>query len=303
MEGDPALLLDIVKRVSGFIVFLSTTKAGLSFVAAALAAACLAKVALSLRAASLAEAAAGRRLGAAGGFLAVLEALGSIAARLAASLPGLLIAAAVSLSLVAVGETASRLQAIADEAQRVKELRAVVRNLERSAKVADVRVLTQIGGRTRLAIDFYDPSAGNAPASSKEIEIAGRDIYFDAIVLNFAYSEIEQGRATNIAVPYRVFSDEVAQADGVPLGASDEAGVPYAFRRADGDVYGIAPAVYRARLAELMSLAASEEEARKEGVVRSLYGSALHKKVKPGDRLELRVEQSGGLTLRDKPVF
>jgi hypothetical protein len=218
-------------------------------------------------------------------------------------LPTLALLAVATLSLVAVGETVSRMEEAAAAAARIRELRAVVRNLERSVKVAEVRVLSRAQGVTKLSFSYFEPASPTKPVATKEIEIAGSDIYFDAVVLNFDYSEIEEGRRTNLAIPYRVFSDEVPQAEAIPLGAFDAEGIPYAFHRADEDVYGLAPEVYRARLAELMEIAKTDAASRKEGIVRSLYGSALHKRVQVGDVLELRIEQTGGMTVKERFPF
>jgi hypothetical protein len=218
-------------------------------------------------------------------------------------LPTLLLLAVSALSLVTVSAAVSRMEEAAAAAARIRELRSVIRNLERSVKVAEVKVLSRTLGVTRLSLSYFDPSFPSGSVGNKEINIAGSDIYIDAIVLNFQYSEIEEGRKTNLAIPYRVFSDEVSQAEGVPLGAFDPAGVPYAFHRADEDLYGISPAVYRSRLAELMEIARTDAASRKEGIVRSLYGGALHRRVQVGDVLELRIEQSGGMTLKERFPF
>jgi len=169
--------------------------------------------------------------------------------------------------------------------------------------VADIRVLSVQNGQTRLAMDFYAPSQAGEAVERKEILISGRDIYFDSIVLNFEYSQIAAGRRVNIAIPYRVFSDEVPQMEGISLGALDENGVPYIFQRSDEDIYGLTPQIYRDRLKELMELVRTDGSAREAGIVRSLYGSAVHKRVSPGDRLELRIEQTGGLTVKERFAF
>ncbi len=303
MEGNPAALMEIVKRLSSVIVFLFTTRVGLLSLAAISFLAIGLRVATAVRTAALAERAASARLTPAGAFLAAFDAASSLAGRLVALLPTLALLAVAALSIAAVGRTVERLEEAAAAAQRIRELRAVVRNLERSVKVAEVKVLSRSLGKTRLSLAYFDPAAPGSRIGERELEIAGSDIYFDAVVLNFRYSEIEEGRETNLAIPYRVFSDEVPQAEGIPLGAFDAEGVPYAFHRADEDVYGLAPAVYRERLAELMEIAKTDAASRKEGIVRSLYGAAVHKRVQAGDALEIRIEASGGMTVKERFPF
>jgi hypothetical protein len=303
MEGKIADLFSVAERISSILVFLFTTRAGLIALALVFVSALALKVGLAVRRASSAARSSLGRLGSGAAFLAAMEATFDVMGRILASLPTLALLAAASLSLVVVGKTVSRLEEAAAAAERIRELRAVVRNLERSVKVAEVRILSRTNGVTRLSITYYDPSSPPDPIGTKDIEIRGSDIYFDAVVLNFQYSEIEEGRRTNIAIPYRVFSDEVPQAEGVPLGAFDGQGIPYAFHRADADIYGIAPEAYRARLAELMEIAKTDAASRKEGIVRSLYGSAVHRRVEPGDVLEIRIEQSGGMTVKERFPF
>ncbi len=303
MEGNPAALTETVKRLSSAIVFLFTTRVGLLSLAILCLLALVLRVAAAVRSAARAERAASARLSSSGAFLAAFDAAAGVAGRIVSLLPTLALLAVAALSVAAVGQTVGRLEEAAAAAQRIRELRAVVRNLERSVKVAEVRVLARSRGKTRLSLTFFDPASPGRRVGEKELEIAGSDIYFDAVVLNFRYSEIEEGRETNLAIPYRVFSDEVPQAEGIPLGAFDAEGVPYAFHRADDDIYGIAPEVYRERLAELMEIAKTDAASRKEGIVRSLYGAAVHKRVQVGDALEIRIEATGGLTVKERFPF
>lgn len=303
MHSDMRALTALVKVLSDAIVFAFTTPVGLSALGALLLASFALRVRSTLRSSAAADRASGRERSAGSAFLAVLDAaLGSLL-KAASALPTLAVLAAVAVSVVAVAEATRRVEEIAENERRIRELSAVVRNLERSVKVADLRVVDRSGGSTRFEIDFYDPSRGSGSVERRVLSIKGRDLYFDALVLNFDYSEIEAGRRVNIAIPYRVFSDEVAQMDGIPLGAADGDGIPYAWKRSDEDIYGIAPRAYRERLAELVALARSDAEARAAGIVRSVYGSAVHRKVEAGDRLEIRIEQSGGLTVKERFAF
>lgn len=303
MEGNAAALISISKKVSSALLFAFTTRGGLLSLSLVLVFALALRLGLAIRSASLAEKAAGGRLGVAGGFLVAFDAAVGLVGSLLALLPTLALLSVAVLSLVAVGETVSRMEDAAAAAARIRELRAVVRNLERSVKVAEVRVLSRARGVTKLSFSYFEPSSPTKAVATKEIDIAGSDIYFDAVVLNFDYSEIEEHQRTNLAIPYRVFSDEVPQTEAIPLGAFDAEGIPYAFHRADEDVYGLPPEVYRERLAELMEIAKTDAASRKEGIVRSLYGSALHKRVQVGDVLELRIEQTGGMTVKERFPF
>jgi hypothetical protein len=80
-------------------------------------------------------------------------------------------------------------------------------------------------------------------------------------------------------------------------------GTPYMFNRADDDIYGLAPDLYRKRLAEFMELVRDESQAKEAGIIRSVYGSAVHKRVNVGDHFEIRSEQTGGIVLIDVRKF
>ncbi|AEJ19622.1 hypothetical protein [Gracilinema caldarium] len=297
------MALELVKKVSSAILFLVSTPIGYIIDGSLLILLLVFVLARALHRERLLALAAGTKFGPAQKLFVCTEALGRLFASLAANLPVLLIAAVLSVSVVAIGETIRKVEASIEAASRIKELQTVLRNLERSLKIAEIRVLSTQNDRTTFEITYFDPENQNSIAETRTISIDGRDIYIDAIVLNFDYSEIAAGRRVNIAIPYRVFSDQVPQINGISLGGIDSKGIPYMFHRADEDIYGIAPEVYRERLKELVQLISSDTSARPAGIVRSLYGSALHKRVNTGDRYELRVEQTGGLTLRERFPF
>jgi hypothetical protein len=258
---------------------------------------------LAVRRHALLVKAAGRRFNARAAFSACLEALFALAGRIVVHLPVLILSALVFLSIAGLGSAITGIEEARAASRRISELSRVIRNLERSAKVADVEVLSYRNGVTSLALDFYDPSFGEEAVERRELSMAGRDIYVDAMILNFDYSEIGEGRRINLAIPYRLFSEALSQAEGIPLGANDILGVPYIFNRSDTDIYGLAPDIYRKRLMEFVELIRDEKAAREEGIVRSVYGSAVHRRTAPGDKFEIRVEQTGGLTLREKRAF
>ncbi|QQO08205.1 hypothetical protein [Breznakiella homolactica] len=303
METGQDTLLSAIKKIADFITMMVTTPPGITIILAAVLLVAVVWVSHTIRRASLLSKAAGQRFGFGDAFLASMEALGKMAAKLLVSLPMLVLVVLIALSLAGLGKTINRIEESAAAAQKIRDLTRVVQNLERSCTVADVHILSVQDNITRMAVDFYDPSRPGTAVERKELSLPGRDIYIDAMVLNFDYSEISGGRKINIAIPYRVFSDRVAQAEGVPLGGTDILGIPFIFNRTDDDIYGIAPDLYRHRLMEFMELVRDEQAARRAGIIRSVYGSAVHRRVASGDRFEIRVEQTGGLVLRDRQRF
>ncbi|MDR1429143.1 MAG: hypothetical protein LBI85_02545 [Spirochaetaceae bacterium] len=295
--------IKVIKSVSGLFRAVFASPPGIMLLLTVLFLFLVIWLSLAVRRHALLVKAAGKRFSAGAAFSAALEALFRLAGRLVVHLPVLLFTTLIFLSIAGLGSAIAGIEETQAALRRVKELSLLVRNLERSIKVADVEILSYRNGVTVLALDFFDPSKGGGAVERKELSIAGRDIYIDAMILNFDYSEIGQGRRVNLAIPYRVFSEAIPQAEGIPLGAADLLGIPYIFNRSDTDIYGLAPDVYRRRLMEFVELVRDEKAAREEGIVRSVYGSAVHRRTNPGDRFEIRVEQTGGITLRDRPVF
>ena len=188
--------------------------------------------------------------------------------------------------------------------EKIKELKSILKQLDRRYKVAEIDILdyNPLTEQTKMRIEFYDYAQQGFSNQTQDIEIQGNDIYFDAVVLNFEYSEIASGSAKNIVLPYRVFSNKVPQSKGIPLKITDKNGVPLIFKRKESDVYTVAPDKYEKRVQEIMSYITDKNKARAAGV-RSIYGNAVHKTVRKGDKLVIWVEQTGGLVIKKAVMF
>ena len=205
--------------------------------------------------------------------------------------------------LMGVAESSRRLDDYLAGRARIAELTATVRNLERRYRAVDVAIRDASGGYIEAELSYYDSRSPNAPSRKQGVRLRGRELFVDAIVCNFDYSEISAGKAVNLAIPYRAFTDEVPQSEGVSLDLSDEEGVPLMYRRSPSEVYGIEPGAYDARLAELLGILKSDQAARGAGIVRSLYGNAVHRVARTGDSFTIWVEQTGGLSVKDAKSF
>lgn len=274
---------------------------GLAILVAGCAALFLFRVWNAARSRQLACLAAGQRFRAGEAAGLFFKELYSGALALLTALPLLVAVVAMALSVVALSDTLEGLDRMRQDAQRIRELSQVLRNLEGRQRVLDSHVVSIKDGVTTLQLSFLD-SAGK-DSMTQTVSIAGTDIYIDAIVCNFDYAQIAEGRTVNLAIPYRVFSDKVAQANGVVLGGRTEAGIPVQYERPMESIYGIAPELYRQRLTELVAILDNEDSARATGIVRSVYGSAVHKRVSIGERFSVWVEQSGGLTIKELHQF
>lgn len=280
------------------VTFLLAKPVGLAALAAFLFLGLALRLVTALRQRALACEAAGRRLGVGQAIvLALKEIYGSLAS-LVTILPTLVLVLAGAVMMVGVADSVRKIDEIAANRARISELSAVVRNLERRCRVADVSVLEANGERARLSLGFYDYRSPEKVARDQEVTILGSEVIVDALVLDFAYSEIESGRRVNLVLPYRVFGDKQPAVDGTPLAVLDDKGVPLLYRRSESDIYGLESSRYDERLEELMAIVGDEGERRKAGVVRSLFGAAVRRKVKAGDSFTIWSEQTGGLTIK-----
>lgn len=237
----------------------------------------------------------------------IFSEIGKILSRIVYNLPVVL---GIFVFFIMIGGLAAGLKKFnefVDGNIKVQELSAVVRQLDESYKVAEIKVksvdYTQFPKvLTTLTVSYFDYAGTGLKNSEQEIQIEGNDIYVDAIVLNFQYSEITNGSRKNISIPYRIFSNKVAQKDGIKLNLFDENGVPFVFKKKAKDIFSLEEEKYNQRLTEICNFMNDEELARKNGV-RSIYGSAVHTLVKTNDIITISVEQTGGLVLKKKLAF
>jgi len=285
------------------VAFLLTRPTGWAILGGILALGLILRVSGALRDRFLACEASGRRMGAAQAMGVLIRELYGSLASAAAVLPTLAAVLVGAVLLVGVSDSIRVLDQIEANRARISELSAVVRNLERRYRVADVRVLSADGRTARLSLAFYDSRTPAKPVRTQEAEIEGSEVFVDALVLDFAYSEIESGRRVNLALPYRVYGNLQAPAEGRELALLDDQGVPLLYRRSEAEIYGIDPKTYDSRLEELMNLLEDEGARRKAGILRSVFGAAVRRKVRTGDAFTIWVEQTGGLTIKGDSGF
>ena len=303
MDDKIAAFKTILFALSDASVFLFTKPLGLSILGAALILVASTRIWTTVSGRRLAAKAAGEGFGTLAASGAALRELAGMGVKAAGALPALAGLGAALVLLVGVADATRSVDDYVAGRRRVAELAATVRNLERRYKAVEARIDETEGDRIKATLSFFDYKDPSAPAKTQSIDIAGKELFIDAIVCNFDYSEIVAGREVNLAIPFKVFSDEVSESEGIPLAILDEKGLPLMYRRAPDELYGINAQAYDARLAELMSALRTDEAARGAGIVRSLYGDAVHRGVKKGDTFVVWVEQSGGLSVKDSSSF
>lgn len=251
----------------------------------------------------LKQATTGGKLGVGDGVSIFFEETLAIFAKLLANVPVLVGTVVIIAAMVAVSAGVQNINQIVENQKRIDELSAVLRNLDGRYHVADVRSVEYAGDLSTLEVSFYDAAGKAVAGEPQRLSLPGNDIYFDSLVLNFDYSDISKGRSVNLALPYRIFSDRVPQASGTLLKLRDEEGVPLVYKKAAGQVYGIAEDAWTKRLKEFIAIASDDKRARTEGIVRSLYGQAVHKRIAKGESFQVWIEQSGGLTIKGDRGF
>lgn len=235
-------------------------------------------------------------------FSIVIEELYSILLSAFAILPQLAMTAFILILLFGLNDTFTVLDTFAKNQAKIKELTKVVKNLDKRYRALTVTCLDDSYDTLNLNIAYYDDT-GSKIVKAQGITLSGKEVFIDLIVFNFAYSEIEKGSEINLAIPYRIFSDTIAQEDGIELAFFDSNGVPYIYERTDNNLIGIGKKEYDDRLLELMKILKDNKLSKQEGILRSVYGNAIHRIMKKGDEFTIWIEETGGLSVKDKVVF
>jgi hypothetical protein len=212
----------------------------------------------------------------------------------------------ILFGIVGLSNAFSTIDEFVENQKRIKELKAVIKNLDKSYIVAKLEItnVDVVNNTTSLNVHYYDYALDDYLKDYQSVTIKGKDIYFLNYVMNFEYSEIESGEKINLVVPYKIFSEVVPKDEGVVLQNVDSTGVPYVFYRDNDEIYGMDSLSYYNRLKELAEYMTNPEKARKDGV-RSFYAAAPHyvNNIKKGMKIIVWVEQTGGLVLKEERLF
>jgi len=208
--------------------------------------------------------------------------------------------------LVGFSKGLNTLDDFIDNQKKIEELKTVYKHLNKRYKVAELEVIgiDNTQNTTSLKVTYFDYAGNGFTNNKQEITIKGHDIYFLSLVMNFDYSQIAEGKQTNLAIPYKIFSESVAKDDGIILHVTDSTGVPYFFKRNAEDLYGISMDDYNKRIYELSRLFTDKDKARALGV-RSFYAAAPHyiKTLRTGQKIIIWIEQTGGMVIKEETDF
>jgi cell division protein FtsB len=298
----------VLKPIAEIVVFLFTTKIGILIFFLGLIGVFVMSVYNQLRVRQLAIAASKSSSDVSVPFPEKIYIIGrtisKMFVKIVSNLPVFLAVFIFLLMVVGLSRGIEGLNTYIENQKKIKELTSILKQLDQRYKVAEIHVdeYNSASNETKISISFFDYAKQGFINEKQRILLKGNDIYFDAIVLNFEYSEISSGTNKNIVLPYRVFSELIPQEHGVPLTIKDENGIPLIFKRDSTDIYGMTGETYDKRLKEIMEYITNPEKARLAGI-RSVYGNAVHKKVKTDDILTIWVEQTGGLVIKEVKDF
>jgi len=187
-----------------------------------------------------------------------------------------------------------------DVVRENRRLQEALSRLGNEFRVADIVVTGRTGGRGREArttFRFHEYDRFLNPLPPREFTVAGDVAYFDALVLKFEDSWVGAGdplRGRSLHLFRRVFGEYQAPADGFPIDAAGEDGVPDALRVGAGEFE-------RSLWKRFWEFAADPDGAAKEGV-RVAQGEAVYLRLEVGRTYRLTIEADGGLNLKAAPI-
>lgn len=297
-----------LKPVTELILFLFTTKSGFIFLLVALFAYLILPVFDELKMRQIAYKAAS---GYGANRLSLLEkayvagkVILSRISKIVANAPVLLISLLLLMFITTISTGITSVDTFVKNNNHIKELKTVLKHLDKNYEVAEVEIIDYdfVKNETTLKIKYFDSFLSDFTQKSQEIKILGSDIYFDQIVVNFEYSQIEDGAKYNLTLPYRIYSNSVPAAQGIKLNITDTADIPLIYKRKDEDLYGISRNQFDEKLKEFTLYLTDEKVARQAGV-RSAIGNAVHKRIRKGEKFSILIEQSGGIVIQSKSSF
>lgn len=211
-------------------------------------------------------------------------------------LPVVIMTIFIALGISALTQSVFQIKDFVDNTKKIQELNTALKHLDRQYQTAKIRVENITGENLYLKISFYD--FYGKEVKTQLVKLKGREFFIDSLVCNFQYSQIENGEKINLTIPYKIFSDQIPPEKGINLLGTDSEGIPFVYKRNPEDLYGITESEFSETLKTLAEILESDKAAKEKGIIRSIYGNAIHKRPEtPGEEFILWTLQSGGLNL------
>ncbi|MEE8468417.1 MAG: hypothetical protein V3T22_08180 [Planctomycetota bacterium] len=183
--------------------------------------------------------------------------------------------------------------------QQIKELEVSMWLLKVNHRVARIEVLEQgpsadDPSRTTTLVRFEELGPdGETVGPPREIEIDGKVLYIEGLVIKFGDDYVEGGdllRGTSVAIFKRVFSENQAPSEGVEIDRPRTHPLPH---RGDD----LPDPFYEDLWERFWDYANDPQLAASKGV-RAMHGEAPSIELRPGKTYRVELRASGGLTIR-----
>ncbi len=179
------------------------------------------------------------------------------------------------------------------EKQQLETYLKLLRHTERRARLEVLSRTAGPGGATLNKLRFTEVNPEGVPVSlPRDIELAGEEVYVDALVIKFEDHFVERGdplKGKALLLFRRLFTGSLKPDEGYVLDRDGEPPEVYAARAASG-------AFERELWKRFWEVARDEKLARKHGV-RAIHGEAVSQKLSAGKVYHLLLRSTGELTL------
>lgn len=224
--------------------------------------------------------------------------------KIAKFLPKFLIIIAICIGINSLFLSIRNVTTIINNQKKIQELHITVKNLSNSEGLARITLLKEENPDSQYPIKTYkieilSDSGEPIPSQTQNVVLKGKEIFIDAININFEYSEIAQGEKFNIAYPYRVYSETMVPSDGFPLECmyKDGSSYPVIYCLENSEIYGLPENVFYNRLMEIFDIIKDQSLSREMGI-RSIIGVANHFEMKENEVRDMFIEGTGGVSIK-----
>ena len=199
-----------------------------------------------------------------------------------------------------------------EEVRRQEELRRTMAELlGRTRRLGTLRVLKQhragdasatalspssaaeLGdGEVITTVEFIEVDEAGRQVGVRRAELPGRVVFLDAWTVRFPQDRVAEDdpmRGRTVALLRRIYSDRMPPSQGVPI--DTPGAVPDGYAASEG-------ARFEQALWKRFWLLANDPAAAEAMGVRVAQGEAVYKPTAPGQRYDVELESSGGLTLK-----
>ena len=194
-----------------------------------------------------------------------------------------------------------KIDAFIEKSNQKEEIKSVFKHIDKKIKIAEVSVLSKKDSETNLLdfkFRFCDINGEILPNDTQVISLKGNIFYISSIIFNFSYSSIADFKSKNLFIIDKIYTNEIAENQGVKLNFNKEKQLPYFYKLSEKELWGIDKTVYETQLKSLLSLSNKLEEAKKLGV--KIEKITLSDKLFKGQKFWLWIDMNGKLSIEKK---